>query len=335
MLWKKRIVWNILFWLVLVVSSSLVFAQDETVAAHKAAIEQVYAETFNAGDMTVMESLYAPDYVLHGYGDDLDLAGYQAVIEAMRAAMPDFETTIEVLIAEDDWAATRVLHTGTFENAWVMDGEAIPANDEVISWSAITLHRFDENGLIVEDFTAFDMLNLLIQMDAAPIPNALALLIGTREHYPAVMGETVATDMLEANETAFTEIIERGINNGDFSAMETYMDEDYGLHEPFGDFNREQFIAVIAGFRAAVPDLHVTIDAVLREGDWIGTRLIYEGTFSNSIDLGAIYVEATNEPIRFIINVLIHFDGTGIGLEDFKEYNRLAWLNQLQVLPME
>jgi predicted ester cyclase len=328
---RLKIVFHILLWMF--VSAVLVFplaAQEEASDAHKEAVQQIYDDVYSAGSLDLLDTLLAPDYVLHGYGADADADAYKA-----RAAMPDFEVAIEVLIAEDDWAASRVLHTGTFENEWVLNGETIAPNGETISWSSITLHRFNEDGLLVEDFTAFDMLDLLIQLDAAPVPDALALLIGEREHFPAVMGETIAADLEDTNEEAFNHIIEDGINLGDFSAMETYMSEDYGLHEPFGDFDREQFIAVIAGFRAAVPDLHVTIDAVLTEGDWLATRLIYEGVFTNSIDLGAVYVEATNEPIRFIINVVIEFDGEGIGVADFKEYNRLAWLQQLGYIEAE
>lgn len=55
----------------------------------------------------------------HGIFDVLDetrgeLAGHaKMLVQAWRAAFPDFHTTIETLVAEDDWVAYHVRHGGT------------------------------------------------------------------------------------------------------------------------------------------------------------------------------------------------------------------------------
>ena len=110
-------------------------AQTDDVATHKAVIQQVYDQIFTAGDFAQMETLYAPDYVAHGYGDDLDQAALTAEIETWRAALPDFAVQIEVLIAEGDWAASRVLLGGTFENAWVLGDQIVAPTGEPVQWA--------------------------------------------------------------------------------------------------------------------------------------------------------------------------------------------------------
>ncbi len=319
--------------ILLLILVSVVSAQEAAPEAHKAIIQQVYDDVFNAGDLALMDSIYAPDYVNYGFEGDLTLDGFKAAIGAMRSALPDFAATVEVLIAENDWAASRVVFGGTFENEWVMADQTIAPNGERVEWSLNILHRFNEDGQLAEDFTAFDSLSLLIKLGASPVPSFIADILITREYVPAVMGETVSEAMLDIHKNAFMQVIDYAIGDGDLAVIDTYMDEAYLTHEPFGDFTREQFRQIIAAFRAAVPDLDVTADAVVAEGDWLAAKVIYTGTFSNAITDGLTTLEATNEPIKFVINVFVRYNEDGIGIEDFKEYNRLGWLRQLGILP--
>ena len=298
--------------------------------AHKTLVRTLYQQAITAGDFEVLQDTLAPDYVLHGFGADLDGEAFEAYFTTLRIAMPDLEATIEVLIAEDEWAASRVLLTGTFENEWALGDGIIPPNNEPIAWSLITLHRFDENGLIAEDFTSYDELSLRIQLDANPF--LLANLLPARDYVAAVMEEDPSTGLEALEIETFQHVIEDAINNGDLSAIGTYMPGDYLTHEPFGDFTSEQFRLVIQGFRTIVPDLEVSTEVMIAEGNWLAARLIYTGTFSEDISISTLTIPATNEPIRFVINVLVHFDDEGIGLEDFKEYNRLAWIRQIGIL---
>lgn len=310
-------------------------AQDNDLEAHKTVIRAVYEQAISAGDVEILQDALAPDYVNQGLGTNLDADGFETYITSLRTAMPDLEATIEVLIAEDEWAASRVLLTGTFENEWVLDDEIISPNQEPIAWTLITVHHFDENGQIAEDFTSYDELDLRIQLDASPLPRLITNLLPTREYVPAIMEEEQSTGLEAQEKETFQHVIEDAINNGDLTAIDIYMPGDYLTHEPFGDFTSAQFRLVIAGFRTIVPDLEVYTEVMIAEGNWLAAHLIYTGTFSEDIAFSAITIPANNEPIRFVINVFVHFDDEGIGLEDFKEYNRLAWLQQLGILPID
>jgi len=316
--------------------SNHVSAHDASIEVHKAALQQVIDEAFNLGDLSIIDELYADDYVNHGFGDDLDREQFKAAVSMWRSVMPDFTATPEVLIAQDDIAATRLIYRGTFLNTWTMGDLTIEPNGQPVEWPLIILYRFNEEGKIVEEFTAFDQIDLLTQLDTAPVPDFIASALNLRESVVAEMSDPlpeVDEATLEAHIAAFTAAIEQGINEGDISMFDTVMVEDYRTHEPFGDFTREEFAQAIQGFRNAVPDLHVTIDLIIAEGDWLATRLIYEGTLTNPISAGDITVDQVGSEIRFIVNVLEHFSEDGLALEDYKEYNRLSWLRQVGLLP--
>ena len=134
--------------------------------------------------------------------------------------------------------------------------------------------------------------------------------------------------MEAAHKEALGHVIYDALDQGDLTAIDTYMSDDYQTHEPFGDFSREQFRQVVEVFRATVPNLFVDIDVMVAEGDWLAARLVYTGTFANPLDLGGIVLPPTHEPILFVINVFARFNAEGIGVEDYKEYNRLGWIQQ-------
>jgi predicted ester cyclase len=317
------------------VFQGIVAAHEASQEANKAIIQQIYDEVFNAGNLDVMNEFYTPDYMNYGFSADLTLDDFKATIAAMRSALPDFAAQVEVLIAEADWAASRVVFSGTFENEWVMNDQTIAPNGEAIEWSLNILHHLNEDHQVAEDFTAFDSLGLLTQLGVSPLPPLYTAMLPPPEHTAIVIGEVepVAEAMLDIHKDAFTHVIEDSLNQGNLTAIDTYMTEDYATHEPFGDLTREQFKQVVTLFRATVPDLVVTIESMVAEGDWLAARLIYSGTFSNAIASDDMTLPPTNKPIRFIINVFVHYNEAGIGMEDYKEYNRLAWLRQAEMLP--
>lgn len=323
----------VLLLLALAAGGPVATAQETTLDDSRAIISRLVERLFNMGDYAAVDEILSPEYVNHGYGsDDLTREAFIESLDSLRTAMPDFQAEVEVLIVEDTWAASRLRFKGTFTNAWVFDSTTtIEPNGEPIEWTLNVLHRI-EDGLVIEDFTAYDRLGLLIQLDASPLPPLISALLHTGSADPIEVEEASVEGMEAAHLEAFSHVINDALNAGDLSAIDTYMAEDYLTHEPFGNFTREQFKGVVEALRSIVPDLVVEIDATVAEGDWLAARLIYLGTFSNPIEIGPITVPATNKPIRLIINVFVHFNTDDIGFEDFKEYNRLGWLIQAGLL---
>ncbi len=307
-----------------------VAAEEDSATQHKALLQQIYDKAITMGDVDLMNGSYADDYVNHGFGTDIDLTTFKAFLNAWASAMPDFKVTPEVIISEDEWAASRVIFSGTFSDKWVFADESIPPNNKPIQLSFNILHRFNNEGKIAEDFTAFDKLGMLIQMDAAPkLPDYISNTLVTGAIEPIVLGETVSTGMEQTHKDGYAGVIDDSLNKGDLTAIDKYMAADYLTHEPFGNFTRDTFRTVVQVFRTVVPDLHVSMDAVVAEGDWLAGRLVYTGTFAVPISQDGVTIASNGKPITFVINVFVRFNKDGIGIVDYKEYNRLGWLQQL------
>jgi predicted ester cyclase len=339
-MWNKpiRTAARMIVWVVVMTISfnTLQFglAQEDATTRYKQVLKQLYEKAVSSGQLDFMDALYTPDYVNHGFGDDLDVKGFKAFLTAWRSALADFKITPEVIIAEKQWAASRVIFSGTFDRQWALDEQIIQPNHKPIQLAFNILHRFNDNGQIAEDFTAFDRLSLLLQMDAAPpLPGYIASTLVTGKIEPIIVGEPVSQNKEAFHKQAFGHVIDDSLNKGDLTAIDKYMAEDYLTHEPFGNFTRGTFKQVVTVFRTVVPDLHVSMDETVAEGDWLAGRLIYTGTFKESISKDNDAMKPTGKPILFVINVFVRFNKDGIGIQDYKEYNRLAWLQQLGILP--
>lgn len=318
---------GILLFLLISLFSAALQAQEDTRETHKDLIREWVETGLNTGNFDLFDVHYSQEYVHHLNGEDLALDDYQTYLGVLRTAMPDFQASLEVLIAEQDWVASRVRFTGTFQNNW---GD-IPPTGEKLNWTVHTFHQLNGEGQIIEEWTAFDPLDL--PLPSGTLPTVFASYIQAGANTPAVMSEPASVGNEALQLEGFSQFIELALNQGDLSALETYMAEEHLTHEPFGEFTRDEFGQVVAGFRATVPDLHVEIETTVVENDWLAARLIYTGTFSNDIVSESLIVPATHAPLRFVIHVFVRFNEQGIGVEDFKEYNRLGWLQQANLLP--
>ena len=154
-----------------VLAPSISTAQDDREEAHKEAVRRVVEEGYNQGNVDVVDELIAPDYISYspGGGEPEDLADFKDSIQAFRAALPDLQATADPIIAEGDWVAFRFTLTGTFENDLTFAGQdPIPPTGQPFTFSSNILGRFNEEGLMVEEWDEFDSLTLLFQLGLSP-----------------------------------------------------------------------------------------------------------------------------------------------------------------------
>ncbi|MBB6430095.1 ester cyclase [Algisphaera agarilytica] len=88
--------------------------------------------------------------------------------------------------------------------------------------------------------------------------------------------------MITANTKAqdiVRELIERGINQNDLSAVDDLVHPDYRYRTPTESLQGpEQLKTIFTGYREAFPDLEVIIDQQFAEGGKVCTRLTLCGT---------------------------------------------------------
>ena len=88
----------------------------------------------------------------------------------------------------------------------------------------------------------------------------------------------------ENNKLLIREYIEKVVNTGNVNDIEKYVSPDYYEgNKPGGQIvGIEGAKQHILGVRQTYPDLHVTIEQQIAEGDWVVTRITARGTHHGS-----------------------------------------------------
>jgi steroid delta-isomerase-like uncharacterized protein len=136
--------------------------------AHKALVRQFVDEFWSRGNLDAANDLMARDAVIHepvaGTPEDL-----KAVATAMRAAFPDWHSTVEEMIVEGDRVAERWTGRGTHRGEF----QGIPPTGKRVVVPGVVFYRIAD-GKIAEFRGQFDRLSLLQQLGVAPGASAAA-----------------------------------------------------------------------------------------------------------------------------------------------------------------
>jgi predicted ester cyclase len=118
--------------------------------ANKANIRRYVDEALNRGILDVIDETR---------GELAEHAKMKVV--AWRTAFPDFHTTIETLVAEDDWVAYNVWHEGTHEGEF----EGVAPTGKRVEFRTMVYNRF-AHGIVVENWGLHDHASVLAQLNA-------------------------------------------------------------------------------------------------------------------------------------------------------------------------
>ncbi len=123
-------------------------------------------EVFNAGNLAVVDEIFAPDYHSH-HNDPVALPpgpeGVKQFVAATRDGFPDLTMTLDDSFGSGDMIASRWTLRGTNSNTWFGN----PATDKFADWAGVVISRF-ENGKIAEEWFNFDQLRLLQMLGIIP-----------------------------------------------------------------------------------------------------------------------------------------------------------------------
>jgi steroid delta-isomerase-like uncharacterized protein len=85
--------------------------------------------------------------------------------------------------------------------------------------------------------------------------------------------------MPDANEAIIRRLIEEVLNRGQIDLLAELIAADHVGHDPLGDhYGREGLRIVVAEYRAAFPDLRVTVEDLVTESDKVVHRFTLRGT---------------------------------------------------------
>ncbi len=128
---------------------------------NKALAKRWIYEVWNKGDLSLIDELIAPDYVLHDPTNPglRGRAGIKESIIMYRGAFPDLSFRIEDQIAETDKIVTRYTVQGTHLGSLM----GIPATGKQGTLAGIDIYRISD-GQIAEEWSSWDTLGLLQRM---------------------------------------------------------------------------------------------------------------------------------------------------------------------------
>jgi predicted ester cyclase len=126
----------------------------------KTVVDDLFAECFNQGDLSVADQLVSPDFTgPAGKGPE----GFKALISPLRQGFPDLRFIIRDMVAEGSRVVVRWTSQGTHRG---MFAGTAPTGRQVFN-EGIGIYRV-EKGKIVESWSQVDRLGVLQQIGAVP-----------------------------------------------------------------------------------------------------------------------------------------------------------------------
>ena len=136
-----------------------------SVEANRLLVGRYYASVGGAGDLADLEIFISPEYVDHN-SEPSSPRGPEIVrahFTALRTTFPDFTLSIEFMLADGDFVATRVRGRGTHNGEWM----GIRPSGRVVHLRGINIDRI-ESGRITEHWGEADTVGMLLQMGVDP-----------------------------------------------------------------------------------------------------------------------------------------------------------------------
>ena len=135
-----------------------------TLEENKAVVRRFYEE-MHGGNIDLLDELVESEYVLHGWVSSRreTLNEAREGTERQRDAFPDWNITIQEMVAEGDYVATNLTITGTHVGQF---GPYAPTGNQV-NFNGTFIDRVVD-GKIVEMWHRPDFLRMLIQLGAVP-----------------------------------------------------------------------------------------------------------------------------------------------------------------------
>jgi steroid delta-isomerase-like uncharacterized protein len=135
----------------------------------------------------------------------------------------------------------------------------------------------------------------------------------------------------EQNRSIVRRWIEEGWNKGNPAIVDQLYAPDYVQYEssPTPVTSREALKQYVAGYRAAFPDMHFTMDDLIAEGD----KVVWRFTSSGTHDGPFMGIPPTGKPCSVTGIVIFRLENSRIA-EAWVNIDALALLQQLGVVPI-
>lgn len=257
------------------------------------------------------------------------LQGLKDVIALYRTSFPDMKMTFHHVVADGDMLMAHATWSGTNSGPF-MGG---PATGKSVASEFVDILRF-ENGKAVEHWEAADNLGFMIQMGLIP-PQGEAPAPASHPTYDWNVA-TTSDSAKEAQMKAGYHAVIAMIQSGDLSTLDQYLAADFKEHVQMPGVTVAEGIEgakqLMTMWRQAYPDMKITINAVVAEGDMLIAYFTSEGTFAGGIS--GMPAEATGKHVKTDGVDIIRFNGEGKAAEHWDLSDHYSEMVQLGLLPV-
>lgn len=155
--WFKPLLSTLLF-TTLLLKGTHTMAQDHT-QQNKQLLAQFAEAIFVKKDLSQLAKWMAPHYIQHNPLVPQGLAGFESFFATWFKAVPDWQYTLEKLVAEGDTVWAYGVYSGTQQGDWL----GIPATGKHYSIHAVDMFRI-EDGKLAEHWDVLDAYGLFKQL---------------------------------------------------------------------------------------------------------------------------------------------------------------------------
>lgn len=268
-----------------------VSAQDDQaqLEANKKIVRSYFEEALTQNQPEMVDQIFDPSYIFHTNGQDLSgLDNVKLFITSIKTAIPDSTWTVRDLIAEGPYVLIRVSVSGHQEGEF----NNLPnVNGTVTDVPGMGMYRL-ENGKIVESWNEDNFLVIGQQLGTAPAP------FGRPEFtdFGQMVGPQTDQATRDANKAVVKRVIDEVWTGNNLAVIGDLYAPDAVIHPTQGG-QPSDLSAVALGvstYKVAAPDLTVTADIMIAEGDEVATRVTITGT-----DTGGFFgFPPTNKQIK-------------------------------------
>jgi steroid delta-isomerase-like uncharacterized protein len=136
----------------------------------------------------------------------------------------------------------------------------------------------------------------------------------------------------EANKAVIRQWVETGWNHGDFSTINNIYAADYAYNDPSAPplpKGPQAIMGVVSTYRGAFPDVRMTIEDMVSEGDKVVWRWTVTGTHNGPL----MGIPASGKSVRLSGIVISRFVN-GKWAEDWANWDTLGMLQQIGAAPV-
>jgi len=147
-------------------------------------------------------------------------------------------------------------------------------------------------------------------------------------------GTPAPDEQSEAHRETLFRFVDEGIVPGNFDLMIELLPEDYVVHSPLGDLDREGVVAFFSALRASMSDFSAVRHQVIVEGNLAAGRHTISGTFDAAefpSPLGVL--QPNGQPVELNVINMWHFNDEGRIVEEWVQFDVLGFFTQMGAFP--